>query len=85
MIGVAFLPLWMNFDGGVEDARMERIEEMMRLEESRDAVERFIVDQDGAEQRLLGLDIVRGLAERKGLFVVEGRGRVWRAWRAYVS
>ena len=38
---------------------VDRLEEMLRLEEIGDAVERLVVDQDGAEQRLLRLDIVR--------------------------
>ena len=45
---------------GVIDLLMDRLEEMRRFEKIGDAVERLVVDQDGAEQRLLRLDIVRG-------------------------
>ena len=38
---------------------VQRLEEMPRLEEVRDPVERLVVDQDRAEQRLLGLDVMR--------------------------
>ena len=38
---------------------MDRFEEVPRLEEIADAVKRLIVDEYRAEQRLLGLDIVR--------------------------
>ena len=39
----------------------------MRLEEARDAIVRLVVDEDGAEQGLLGLDVVGGAAERHGI------------------
>ncbi len=51
--------------GLLEDLPMQRIEEMRRLEEIGDAVERFVVDQDGAEQRLLDLDVVRDLTVKR--------------------
>jgi hypothetical protein len=41
------------------DLLMQRLEKMLRLEKIRDAVERLVVDQDGADQRLLGLEVVR--------------------------
>ena len=41
------------------DAPVHRLEEMDRLEEVGDAVEGLVVDEDGAEQRLLGLDVLR--------------------------
>ena len=44
----------------VIDLLMHRLEEMLRLEEVGDAIERLVVDQDGAQQRLLRLDIMRG-------------------------
>ena len=44
------------------DLPVQRIEEVAGLEEIRDAVERLVVDQDRAEQRLLDLDVVRALA-----------------------
>ena len=42
---------------------MDRLEEVLRLEEIGDAVERFVVDEDSAQQRLLRLDVVRSSAE----------------------
>ena len=49
--------------GEFENALMDRLEEMLRLEEIGNAIERLVIDQNGAEQRLLGLDIVRRRAE----------------------
>jgi hypothetical protein len=46
---------------------VHRLIEVLGQQEIGDAVEGLVVDEDGAEQRLLGLDIVRGEAE--GLFV----------------
>ena len=43
----------------LEDLLVQRIVEVVRLEEARDAVVRLVVDEDGAEQRLLGLEVVR--------------------------
>ncbi len=63
---------------------MQRVEEMMRLQKAGDAVERFIVDEDGAEQSLLRLDIMRGLPEGQALFIVGGL-KMDAAWRASVS
>lgn len=40
------------------DLAVQRLVEMAGLEEVRDAVEGVVVDEDGAEQRLLGLDVV---------------------------
>ena len=37
------------------------IVEVRRLEEVRDAVEGLVVDEDGADERLLDLDVVRAL------------------------
>src|SRR5262249_59594988 len=45
--------------GDIEDLLMHRLEEMRGLEEVGYAVERVVVDEDGAEQRLLRLDVVR--------------------------
>ena len=42
------------------DLLMDRLEEMRRFEEVGDPIERFVVDQDGAQEGLLRLDIVRG-------------------------
>ena len=63
VIGVASLPARIKAAGKLENALMDRLEEMLRLEEIGDAVERLVVDQDSAEQRLLGLDVVRRRAE----------------------
>ena len=46
--------------GHLEDAAVNLLAEMLRLQEVRDPVEGVVVDEDGAEQRLLGLDVVRG-------------------------
>ncbi len=43
----------------LEDAAMDLLDEMLAPQEIRDAVERVIVDEDRAQQRLLGLEIVR--------------------------
>ena len=51
--------------GQLVNALMDRLEEMLRLEEVGDAVERLVIDEDGAEQRLFGLDIVRRRTERR--------------------
>ena len=45
--------------GDLEDAAMDLLDEMLAPEEVGNAVERVIVDEDRAEQRLLGLEIVR--------------------------
>ena len=45
------------------DLLMQRIVEVMRIEERGHAVHRLVVDEDRAKQRLFGLQIVRGLAE----------------------
>ncbi len=51
--------------GEVEDALMDRFEEVLRCKEIGDAVEGLVIDQDGAEQRLFGFDIMRRRAERR--------------------
>ena len=51
--------------GQLENALMDRFEEMLRFEEVGNAVERLVIDEDRAEQRLLGLDIVRRRTERR--------------------
>jgi hypothetical protein len=38
---------------------MDRLEEMVGQQEVRDPVEGVVIDQDRAQQRLLGLDVVR--------------------------
>jgi hypothetical protein len=37
---------------------VQRIEELLRLEEIRDALVRLVVDEDRAEQRSLGIKVV---------------------------
>ena len=44
---------------GLEDAPMQLLAKMLWLQKVRDAVEGVVVDEERAEQRLLGLDIVR--------------------------
>ena len=51
--------------GQLENALMDRLEEMLRLEEIGDAVKRLVIDEDRPEQCLLGLDIVRRGTERR--------------------
>ena len=46
----------------LEDLAVQRLVEMAGLQEIRDPVEGVVVDQDRAEQRLLGLDVVGRLA-----------------------
>ena len=43
----------------LEDAAMDFLDEMLAPQEVRDAVEGVVVDEDRAEQRLFGLEIVR--------------------------
>ncbi len=45
--------------GDLEDRLVHRFEEMLRLEEIGNAVEGFVVDQDGAKQRLFRLNVLR--------------------------
>ena len=62
--------------GVVINLLVDRLEEMRRLEEIRDPVERLVVDQDGAQQGLLRLDIVRSHAIdgcRFGRLLARGR------------
>ncbi len=54
--------------GDLEDLAVQGLVEMRRLQEIRDAVESVVIDQDRAEQRLLGLDVV-------GCFAIERRLR----------
>ena len=75
VIGVATLPARMSSPAISKISRCSGSKKCCGIEEVRDAVERLVVDQDRAEQRLLGLDIVRRLA--KGL--VWGAGSILRA------
>ena len=49
--------------GRLVDLLVQRIVEMVRLQEARHAVVRLVVDEHGAQQRLLGLKVVGGGAE----------------------
>ncbi len=51
-----------EFGRNLEDLAVERLVEMRRLQEIGDTVKGVVVDEDGAEQRLLRLDVVRRLA-----------------------
>ena len=53
--------------GDLVDLAMDRLVEMLGQQEIGDAVERLVVDEDRAEQRLLRLDVVR--REPEALFV----------------
>ena len=65
--------------GELIELLMDRLEEMLRLEEIGDPVERLVVDEDGAEQRLLRLDVLRGVAVlRRGRFRQLAYGRIER-------
>src|SRR5580658_10192555 len=43
---------------------MDRLEEMLRLEEVGNAIKRIVIDEYGAKQRLLGFDVMRRRAGR---------------------
>ena len=63
--------------GELVELLMDRLEEMLRLEKIGNPVERLVVDEDGAEQRLLGLDVVRRAAVlRRGRFRQLADGRI---------
>ena len=75
--GVATLPARIRLRAMLVDLLMDRLEEMLRLEKVGDAIERLVVDEDRAQQRLLGLDIVRGGAiGRRGVRRRLARGRL---------
>ena len=58
------------------DLGVDRVEEMLRQQEGRDAVVGLVVDEDGTEQGLLGLDVVGDMAERQlaGIVLLGGDG-----------
>ncbi len=56
-----------QFTRDLEDLAVQRLVEMLRLQEVRDPVKGIVVDEDRAEQRLFRLDIVRGFAIERGL------------------
>ena len=51
--------------GCLVEARVQSVVEMRGLQEARDAVDRLVVDEDRAEQGLLGLEIMRRRAENR--------------------
>ena len=51
--------------GELENALMDGFEEVLRHEEIGNPVKRFVIDQDRAQQRLLGLDVVRRCPEHR--------------------
>jgi hypothetical protein len=54
--------------GEFEQLLVDRLEEMLRVEKIRNPVKCLVVDEDGAEQRLLDFDVVRrGAKARLGL------------------
>ena len=53
----------------VVELLVDGLEEMFRLEEIGDAIERLVIDEDRAQQRLLRLDIVRCDAIGRGGFL----------------
>ena len=57
------------------DLPVQRIEEVHRLEEIGDAIERLVVDQDRAEQRLLDLDVMRDLTVQRLVFGSDDVGK----------
>ncbi len=62
-----------QFRGDVIDAGVDGLEEMVGLEKGRHPVAGVVVDQNGAEQRLFRLEIVRGHAV--GILFAAGRDR----------
>ncbi len=64
--------------GDLVNAAMQFMRKMLGLQEIRDAVERVIVDQDRAEQRLLGFDILR-----RGALLRFGDARFKPAWKLF--
>ena len=56
----------------IVDPGVDGLEEVLRLKELADAVVGVVVDQDRAEQRLLGLDVVRLDAEGSGIVGCHG-------------
>ena len=66
VIGVASFPAQISFGGVVVDAPMQRVVEMLLLEEARHPVAGLVVDQDRAEKGLLRLEIMgRGTEGRR--------------------
>ena len=63
----------------LENALVDRLEEVLGFQEIGNAIERLVIDEDGTEQSLLGLDIVRCRAERRlrGHLLASGRIENW--------
>jgi hypothetical protein len=58
---------------------MDRFEEMPRLEKIRNAIQRFVVDEERTKQSLLGLDIVgRNAIQRRLIRSELARSRIQR-------
>ena len=79
---VGQLPAPDRLGAALEDPGVHRLEEMLGAQELAHPVIGVVVDQDGAEQRLLGLDVVRLDAEGAGVVGRQG-GRLLRdlGWR----
>ena len=58
-----------QFGGQLENALVNRLEEMFGLEKIRHAIKCLVIDEDRPKQRLLRLDVVRRCPDRGG----EGR------------
>src|SRR5580698_8892696 len=81
----------------LENALVNRLEEVLVLKEVRNAIKRLVIDQDSAQQSLFGLDMVRRRAElgfRSDLFACnridwchgpDQEIRVWLFWEHSTS
>ena len=58
---------------GLKDGGVKRIVEVLGTQEIRGPVHGVVVDQDGTNKRLFRLDIVRNVAETRGLIGMCGR------------
>ncbi len=63
--GVASLPARIKLARCLEDAAVQFLGKMLRLQKIGNTVEGVVIDQDGAEKRLFGLDIGRRGAKRR--------------------
>jgi hypothetical protein len=77
--GFAILPMRMMLDGHLEDLAVQRFVEMARLQEVGDAVEGVVVDEDGAQQRLFRLNVVRRISTGHAIHTrPQGQTARWR-------
>ncbi len=60
----------------LKNTLMDRLEEMLRLKKVGDPIKRLVVDEDGAEQRLLSLYVMRRRAERRFRRNLSACGRI---------